>query len=103
MGGKQKPALRFCENITKPLQFERIRRESYKGARSVAEAKALITPRLFRAIGINAVRAAARLVRDNLGQSLLSVQENLANSHFFSRSHREEYFDTFCNMPNGFV
>ena len=77
------------------------------GARSVAEAKALITPRLFRAIGINAVRAAARLVRDRLGQSLLGDpergQENLTNSHFNSRSHREEYFDTFCNTPNGFV
>ena len=61
----------------------------------------------FRAIGINAVRAAARLVRDRLGQSLLGdperVQENLTKSHFNSRSHREEYFDTFCNMPNGFL
>jgi len=56
---------------------------------------------------ITAVRAAARLVRDNLGPSLLGdaegVQEGLTNAHFFTRSHREEYFDTFCNMPNGFV
>ena len=77
------------------------------GARSVAEAKALITPRLYRAIGINAVRAAAHLVRDNLGLSLLGnaegVQTCLNNSHFFTRSHRQEYYDTFCNAPNGFV
>ena len=64
--------------------------------KSDKEAKALITPRLFRAIGINAVRAAARLVRDNLGQSHLGDaeggEENLTNSHFSTRTHREEYF-----------
>ena len=39
-------------------------------ARSVEDAEALIAPRLFRTIGISAVGAAVRLVRDDLGQSL---------------------------------
>jgi len=51
----------------------------------------LITPRLYHAIGTNAVRAAARLVRDNFSQNLLGdaedTQESLTNAHFSTHPH----------------
>jgi len=59
-----------------------------------------LQPRTFLALASTRSKAAAHLVQENLGQSMLNNAERFTEFHFFARSHRDEYFDTFCNMPN---
>ena len=80
---------------------ERVRRAI--GANSIVEAKAVVKNRIFRSVGIAAVREAARLKRERLGIVLGGDGNAAAARRNFARQNNEnirnEYLDLFGLGP----